>query len=226
MRQKNTKFFIGLVIVVSGISLLLKASNIDFSPWITSWWVYIILGLGIYNIIKNGVSIYNIAMTAFALSYIGKNMGWFPSFFKGSYIFGAAVIVFGFALIVKRDEDNKDTTHTILAEDRNNNSYSSIFSNKDIIIDEKIEDGTNLFALFSDINYEAQKAACENESIIDITSIFSDVELYLPENVKIIVKANPILGDIKNRRERFPSPQKAPSITLRILCLLGEVKIH
>jgi hypothetical protein len=47
-----------------------------------------------------------------------------------------------------------------------NTSVVTIFSDRDVIIDDKIIDGTHLFALFGDISFDASHATCEEDVII------------------------------------------------------------
>lgn len=107
-----------------------------------------------------------------------------------------------------------------------NTSFISVFNDRDVIIDEKIIDGTHLFALFADLSYDAKHANCEEETIIEVTSIFSDVDLYVPDNVNVVVKGNPILGDIKDRRRMSSRHAHGPTLTLRVLCLFGDVRVR
>lgn len=107
-----------------------------------------------------------------------------------------------------------------------NTSYLSIFSDRDIIIDEKIIDGTHVFAIFGDISYDAKIASCEEDTILEVTSIFSDVNLHIPDNVKVILKGNPIFGDMKDKRKITSSLINSPTILVRVLSLFGDVNIR
>ena len=106
-----------------------------------------------------------------------------------------------------------------------NTSYVSVFSGRDITIDDKIIDGTHLFALFADITFDAKHATCEEDTIIEVTSIFSDVSIHVPHNVKVVLKGNPIFGDIKDKRRTSSGNPEGPTLSIRVLCLFGDVKI-
>jgi len=225
MKQRSATNIIGIVIIAGGISLILRGNSVTFSSLFTSWWVYVILGYAIYDMIKKKINIFNIAMALFAVSYIGRNAGWIPHLFKGSYIIAAFIILFGINIMVKRDEQNNGRKREHMRQNENP-SYVSIFGDREILVDEKIIDGTHLFAIFGDITLDASHATCEEDTIIEVTSIFSDVDLFISDNIRVVLKGNPILGDIKDRRRVTSRLHDGPLLTVRVLCLFGDVIIR
>jgi predicted membrane protein len=127
--------------------------------------------------------------------------------------------------MVKRDEQNNGRKREHMGQNENP-SYVSVFGDREIIVDEKIIDGTHLFAIFGDITLDASHATCEEDTIIEVTSIFSDVDLFIPDNIRVVLKGNPILGDIKDRRRVTSRLHDGPLLTVRVLCLFGDVIIR
>lgn len=106
-----------------------------------------------------------------------------------------------------------------------NTSIVSVFSDRDVNV-KTITDGTHLFAIFADISYDAKDAACEEDTMIEVTSIFSDVELFLPDNIKLTIQGNSLFGDIKDRRRKTTTSEIDRSVTIRALSLFGDVNIR
>ena len=233
MKQQNTRFIIGLTILFSGVYLILKAAHIEFPLIIDNWWVILILVIALYNMVKNGLTVYSVAMVGFALYYLGRRQGWLPSFFKSSYLFGIAIIVFGFVLMFKdkdlrkeKDYSSRQKRTSSQEEEIDSPAYSTIFASHDNTIEKKLIDGTHTFTLFGESTLDATFAEIEDETMIDVTAIFGEANLFFPPHVNVELKGSPIFGEIKNKRRNVAAGPNAPTVTIRALCLFGEVKIR
>ena len=59
--------------------------------------------------------------------------------------------------------------------------------------------GANLDAVFGGVVLDLRKANVEKESVIKASAIFGGVEIFVPTDVNVKVKATPIFGGVSNK---------------------------
>ncbi len=209
MNNKNRKILLAATLVLGGIFAFSKMNGAEIPHFLRSWWVYPILLFTLLRILEQGTDTKTTLVAGGCVLYLIFFNG---TLFTGSFISGAAVLALGIYLLRKRGGDD-------------NPFYTAIFSSSSFHEESEALDGTRLFALFGELRYDASRKNPGDDTIIDVTTVFSSAKLTLPEGYRVVVQGTPLLGSIKEREEK-ELPPEAPVITVRALALFGEVVIH
>ena len=104
------------------------------------------------------------------------------------------------------------------------NEYCATFSGQDIKFDGEVFKGANLTAVFGGIECDLRKAIIESDTVINTSSIFGGIDIYVPENVKVKVKSSSIFGGVSNKK-KYSESAEARTIYINATCLFGGVDI-
>ena len=250
MKQNAAKYMIGLIIVVVGIGIILKAAGIEFSLFFEGWWTLPIIIVAVVSMGSGGIGPGNFALLLIGAWLLANQRDWLPQWFNSAYIIGAAVIGFGLLFIFnpRKDEDgpeSPDRSHEAYqretprqARDQSgykgsnsahkdmdsHPSYTAIFSGQDIRNSTDNLDGSTLFALFGGLSVDFRDARIDHDILIDASAVFGGIDLMFPSNVRVVTKATPLFGGVDNKT-RPPRSVDAPTVTVRCLAAFGGVDI-
>lgn len=83
--------------------------------------------------------------------------------------------------------------------------------------------GANLDAIFGGVELDLRKALLGEETVIKASAIFGGIEIFLPDDVKVEIKATPIFGGVSNKYIGNKNSKKV--VYIEALCLFGGVDI-
>ena len=69
-----------------------------------------------------------------------------------------------------------------------------------------------------------QNAKINSESVINASSIFGGITIWVPNNVNVKVKSTPIFGGVENKKTYIENSE-AHTIYINATCLFGGVNI-
>ncbi|MDC7245513.1 MAG: LiaF-related protein [Sphaerochaetaceae bacterium] len=128
---------------------------------------------------------------------------------------------------MKEDTDARHPEKAYEDEKRmTSSSYTSIFSTHDKQVEGTLDDGSTIFTLFGSFRLDSVSAAVTDNTIIDVTCFFGNVSIELPHDVNVDVKGTPVFGELKNKRSGKNGEMGLATVTVRVLCLFGEVTIR
>jgi predicted membrane protein len=244
MKQNAAKYFIGLIIVVVGIGIILKAAGIEFTLFFEGWWTLPIIIVAIVSMSSGGIGPGNFALLLIGSWLLANQRNWIPQWFNGAYVIGAAVIGFGLLFIFnprkeeqtpqeqsdrprqshQRETPRQRSTTRAQRDTDNLPSYTAIFSGQDIRNSTENLDGSTLFALFGGLSVDFRDARIDHDIIIDASAVFGGIDLMFPSNVRVVTKATPLFGGVDNK-SRPPRSLEAPTVTVRCLAAFGGIDI-
>lgn len=251
MKQNAAKYIIGLIIVVAGIGIILKAAGIEFSLFFEGWWTLPIIIIAVVSMSNGGIGPGNFALLLIGAWLLANQREWLPQWFNSAYIIGAAVIGFGLLFIFnprKEEETSGERPsrshephhHEAPRQSRQHEeqksgissqqdtgahpSYTAIFSGQDIRNSADNLDGSTLFALFGGLTVDFRDARIDHDILIDASAVFGGIDLMFPPNVRVVTKATPLFGGVDNKT-RPPRAVDAPTVTVRCLAAFGGVDI-
>ena len=115
---------------------------------------------------------------------------------------------------IKKLNENKTTK----------NEYCATFSGQDLKFDGEIFNGADLTAVFGGVKCDLRKAIIESDVVINTSSIFGGIDIFVPENVKVKVKSSSIFGGVSNKKKHAEN-QESHTIYINATCLFGGVDI-
>ncbi len=222
--KKFTSLLWGLILIIVGVILGCNAiglTNIDifFDGW---WTLFIIVPcfIGLFNDNDKTGSIIGILIGIFLLLCC-QNILSFELFWK--LLIPAILVIIGLSIIFK-DVFNKKISEQIGKLNNNKKgSYCSTFSSQKINIDDEFT-GTDLTAVFGEVTIDLRNAKINEDVVINTSSIFGGIDLFIPEDINVKVKSTSIFGGVDDKRKNRNNDSKY-TIYINSTCLFGGVDI-
>ena len=104
------------------------------------------------------------------------------------------------------------------------NEYCSTFSGQNLKFDGEKITGADLTAVFGGIECDLRKAIIESDVVINTSSIFGGIDIFVPENVKVKVKSSSIFGGVSDKKKNSENGE-AHTVYINATCLFGGVDI-
>lgn len=102
--------------------------------------------------------------------------------------------------------------------------YCATFASQNLNYDGQEFKGVDLSAIFGGIKCNIRNANIIQDQVINASSIFGGIEIYVPANVNIKIKSTPIFGGVSDKSIRNFS-ENAPTIYINAFCMFGGVEI-
>lgn len=102
--------------------------------------------------------------------------------------------------------------------------YCSTFGGQTVDFSNEEFDGCNLTAVFGEVKCELSEAKIKNDSIINASSIFGGIVIYVPKDVRVKTSSTPIFGGVSDNRKRV-NKDADKTIYINATCLFGGVEI-
>ena len=226
--KRTSNILWGIVLIVIGLIIggnVLGITDIDlfFDGW---WTLFIIVPcfIGLFKEKEKKGNIIGLTIgTILLLSCQGVLE--FEMIFK--LLIPAILVAIGISMISKETiEKNVSIEIKNLNEKRTEkNEYCATFSGQDIKFDGQEFNGADLTAVFGGIECDLRKAVIHKDVVINTSSIFGGIDIFVPDNVKIKVKSTSIFGGVSNKKKHVEMPVELPIVYINALCLFGGVDI-
>lgn len=102
--------------------------------------------------------------------------------------------------------------------------YCSTFGGQTVDFSNEDFDGCNLTAVFGEVKCELTDAKIKDESIVNASSIFGGIVIYVPKDVKVKIASTPIFGGVSDDRKKIDK-SATKTIYINATCLFGGVEI-
>lgn len=217
----------GLVLILVGIIIggnALGITNIEI--FFDGWWTLFIIvpcAIGLFNDNEKtgniigliiGISLLLACQDIIDFEIIGKL--WLP----------VILVCIGISIIFKDTiggKVNKEIKK--LNENKTNqNEYCATFSGQDVKFDGEKFTGVDLTAIFGGVKCDLRKAIIESDTVINTSSIFGGIDIYVPENVKVKVKSSSIFGGVSDEKRHCENAE-AHTVYINATCLFGGVEV-
>ena len=217
----------GLVLIVLGLIFGGNALGItDINLFFDGWWTLFIIipsFIGLFKELDKTPNVIGLIIgTALLLAcqdvinfeLIGKL--WFP----------AILVCIGVSIIFKDIIGGKvnEQIKRLNENKTNSNEYCATFSGQDINLDGETFTGADMTAVFGGIECDLRKAIIESDVVINTSSIFGGIDIFVPENAKVKVKSSSIFGGVSDEK-RHTGNANAHTIYVNATCLFGGVEI-
>src|SRR5699024_3282130 len=107
----------------------------------------------------------------------------------------------------------------------NSDEYCATFSGQNLKFDGEKFTGTNLTAVFGGIKCDLKNAIIENDVVINCSSIFGGIEIYVPDNIKVKIKSSSIFGGVDEKKRNIVENNGGYTIYINATCIFGGVDI-
>jgi len=217
----------GIILVVVGIIFGLNALDItNINIFFDGWWTLFIIVPCFIDLFKDKDKTGNIIGLVIGIALFLSCQGILSFALIGKLFFPVILVFIGLSIIFK-DSINKKVKQKVKELNKNNEDkyeYTATFGSNDIDFTNQVFEGCNLSSVFGGITCDLRNATIKSDSVINISSIFSGVTIYIPEDVNVKVTSTPIFGGVSDERKKKTHDNKV-TIYISATCLFGGVDI-
>ena len=217
----------GIVLIVIGLIIggnALEITNINI--FFDGWWTLIIIIPCFIGLFKEREKTGNIIglVIGIVLLLVCQEILSFSLVRK--LLFPLILIILGLSIIFKDIIGNKVNIEIKKLNEKKTegNEYCATFSSQDLKFDDEKFGGADLTAVFGGVSCDIRRAVIEEDIVINTSSIFGGVDIYVPENVKVKVKSSSMFGGVLDNKGHSQNAE-AHTIYINAICLFGGVEI-
>ena len=225
--KKFENIFWGILLIVIGVIIGGNALGItNINIFFDGWWTLFIIIPCFMGLIKDkektgsiiGLLI-GIALLLGCQDILDFGVIWKLAFPTVLVIIGVSII-FKDTIGGKVSEEIKKLNEKRDAE----NSYCATFSGQNVKFDNEEFTGADLTAVFGGVKFDLRNAIINSDVVINTSSTFGGIEIYVPSNVKIKIKSMPIFGGVENKATSKVD-ENSHTIYINSTAIFGGVEI-
>ena len=213
---------IGIGLIIGGNALGITNINIFFDGW---WTLFIIIPCFIElfrdkDKIGNLIGVFiGVVLLLACQGILDFNLIW-------KLLVPAILIAIGISMIFKDAIGGKVSSEIKKLNEKRNgeNQYCATFSGQNINFDGQNFTGAELTAVFGGVKCDLRNAIINSDVVINASSTFGGIEIYVPENVKLKIKSTPLFGGISNKANIKPE-ENSYTIYINGTTVFGGVEI-
>ena len=213
---------IGIGLIIGGNDLGITNINIFFDGW---WTLFIIIPcfIGLFKDNEKTVNLIGL-LIGIVLLLACQDILSFDLIWK--LAFPAILVIIGISIIFKDTIGGKVNSEIKKLNEKRNgeNGYCATFSGQDVNFDGEKFTGADLTAVFGGVKCDLRNAIIESDVVINASSTFAGIEIYVPSNVKIKIKSNSIFGGVSNKANTKPS-ENSHTIYINGAAVFGGVEV-
>ena len=218
----------GIVLIVVGLIIGGNALGItNINIFFDGWWTLFIIVPCFIGLFKEREKTGNIIglLIGIALLLCCQDILDFDMIWK--LALPVVLIIIGISFIFK-DTFNHKINEEIkkLNENRTKDGgYCATFAGQNIKFDGEKFNGTELTAVFGGVKCDLTKAIIENDVVINATSVFGGIEIYVSDDVNVKIKSSSIFGGVSEKRKSDVKNENSHTIYVNATCIFGGVDI-
>lgn len=217
----------GLILIIIGIILGGNALDIfNINLFFDGWWTLFIIVPTFIGLVTERDKTGNIIGLIIGLLLLLSCRGLFDFKLIWKLIFPLIFVIIGLSLIFKNNI-NKEVSEKIKKLNENlssNDGYTATFSGQNLNFDGEEFKGSNLNAIFGGIKLDLRKSIINEDIVINASSIFGGIDIYIPDNCKVKIKSNSIFGGVSNNK-KCNVDDNSYTIYINASCMFGGVEI-
>lgn len=221
MKQAALRITTGAVITIIGAGALLGALDlIPFWGWFSHWWPSLIIVAGAFVLISDlrRNYLWGCVLLVVGALLLLRSLS-IVSFDFFSLIVPILVIAAGLSMMTQA-KNRKN----ISVGDKQSDNIAAIFSGSESANSSKNYTGGSVSAMFGGAMLDLRDAKIKDTATLDISTLCGGIELRVPREWRVVVKATAIAGGIENRAY-ITTDEKAPTLVVTGTVILGGVEI-
>ena len=192
----------GLVFIVVGVILGLNALEITkINLFFDGWWTLFIIVPCFIGIFREREKIANIigCLVGVFLLLCCQKVWDFELMWR--LLIPTVLIVIGLCFIFKDVVGGNVASEIkrLNSQRKGKNEYSATFSGQDINFNGQEFNGIDLIATFGGIKCDLRNAVINSDQVVNVSSTFGGVDVFVPSNVQVKIKSTSIFGGVSDR---------------------------
>lgn len=224
MKKHLLSVILGVVIIAVGLAYVgdvlgLWALDISFPGW---WTLFIIIPCAL-SLFAGGLNILNCVGLFIGILFLLTEQGILQNNLGYRLVFPIIIVAIGVAVLFGRLGSKTEGNSGVFAGNNGDNYFAVIGSSVPQFAGQPFR-GASSFAIFGYIELRLTNAIVKRDCMVKAFSIFGGTDIYLPENVRLVVYSMPIFGGVENGYVNSAS-ESAPTVYVRALSIFGSIKI-
>ncbi|RLC48543.1 MAG: hypothetical protein DRH57_01960 [Candidatus Cloacimonadota bacterium] len=213
-----------LILIIIGIIFLL--SNLDiinFRYYLHQYWPLLLVIFGVFQLISSKFRTINTPITFIVIGLILQLLK--LDYFSWREIWRywpVVLILIGIRMIARRSNRNRSPDENLEYID----TFVILGGADRKISSQNFKGGTAITIMGgTDLNFHTAKIS-SGEHHLSLTAIFGAIDIKVPKDWNIVVKATPILGTIENKRENILTLESQNKLILHCTAIMGGIEIR
>ena len=217
----------GIVLIIIGLIIGGNALGItNINIFFDGWWTLFIIVPCFIGLFKENEKTGNLIglLIGVALLLGCQNLLDFDLMWK--LAFPTILVIIGLSIVFKDTLGGKVSSEIKKLNEKRNgeNIYCATFAGQNVNFDGEKFTGADLTAVFGGVKCDLRKAIIDSDVVINASSTFGGIEIYVPSNVKIKTKSTSIFGGVENKANTEEN-ENSHTIYINGTALFGGVEI-
>ncbi len=215
----------GVFLVIIGVIFGLNALEItDINIFFDGWWCFIIIIPCFIDLFKDKDKSFDIiGIIVGTILFLGcQSLISFELILK--LVIPLILVLSGLSFIFRDLLNSKVKKEIKKINKKSGKEYYATFGGQNLNFDDEEFTGCSLNSIFGGIKCDLKDAIIKKDTVINASSIFGGITIYVPDNVKIKINSTPIFGGVSDERKNRNTESE---ITLYInsTCIFGGIEI-
>jgi predicted membrane protein len=218
----------GLVFIVLGLILGLNAIGItNINVFFRGWWTLFIIIPCFIGIFREREKIGNLIGCLIGVALLLCCQGILDFDLMWKLLVPTVLVVVGLCFIFREAIGGKinQQIKNLNANKKGQTEYCATFSGQNLNFDRQEFKGADLTAVFGGVKCDLRNAIITSDQVINASSTFGGIDIFVPANVQVKIKSTPIFGGV-NDRASHTTNQEAPTLYINATCIFGGVEIR
>lgn len=223
--NKISNLLWGIVLIGVGTIFGLNALNItNINIFFNGWWTLFIIVPCFISLFKDqnktgsiiGIAI-GVGLLLGCQDLINFDLIW-------KLMIPFILIIIGVSIIFKDVINNKVKKEITKLNKNDLQEYYATFGSQDINFANDNFKGCSLNAIFGGIKCDLTEAIIKNDVVVNATTVFGGITLFVPDDVKVKINSTPIFGGVSDER-KVKNIEKGKTIYINATSIFGGVEI-
>lgn len=215
----------GIVLIFIGVIWGLNRTGVaDINIFFDGWWTLFIIAPSIISLFESGSNkTSSIIFLVIGILLLLASQGVFEFEILWEILLPAIVILIGLSLIFGHKVDFNVKEKTKCLDSKDTESIFAAFGEQNVSKSGEKFEKANLNAIFGAVKLDLREAKLEKETVIGAWAIFGGIEILVPEDCIVKVKATPVFGGVSNERKNNEDAKK--TIYIEAYAIFGGLDI-
>lgn len=215
----------GLVFIVVGVIFGLNALNItDINIFFDGWWTLFIIVPCFIGLFKDEDKSSNLIGLVIGICLLLGCINIIEFTLIWKLMVPAILVMIGLSFIFKDTLNSKIKKEIKKLNKTETKEYCSCFSGQTIDFNNEEFKGCTISAIFGGVKCDLKNAIIKNDVVINATSIFGGITIYVPENVNVKISTTSIFGGVSDERKN-KTKNNEYTIYINTTSMFGGIEI-
>ena len=223
MKKSNIIWGI-ILIIIGGILILDRLNLLEFDIFFKGWWTLFIIIPSLVGLFTDREKTGNIVFLTIGVCLLLAMQEVITFELLWKLFLPVVLVIIGVSLIFK-DSISRKVRKDIKKLNKKNlkfNDYNAIFSGQDYNFNGNSVSNMELSAIFGGLKIDLREAKIPNDLLIEATSVFGGIDIYVPDDVCVKTTGTSIFGGVTNKKQSNDSKK---TIYIESLCMFGGIDI-